>query len=214
MVVSPGRTAAASYGVVIEIADAPPTDEQTYRQLAPELIRFATALVGPSDAADVMANAFTKALASRHWSNVLNRRAYLYRAVHNEAHSHTRRRIRHRLRETSSSAQQTWELPGLRPDVRAAVLRLSVRQRAVIVLTYWIDLDPRRCRRVAGNLRGIGPPTSRTCTGRTSGRSSMPNATATDPLDDELRLHRPCPGRRGARAPRRRRRHHGQAQRR
>lgn len=35
-----------------------------------------------------------------------------------------------------------WELPGFRPDVAAAVARLSVRQRAVVVLTYWADLDP------------------------------------------------------------------------
>jgi hypothetical protein len=31
--------------VVIDVAEAPPTDEQTYRELAPKLIRFATALV-------------------------------------------------------------------------------------------------------------------------------------------------------------------------
>jgi DNA-directed RNA polymerase specialized sigma24 family protein len=37
-----------------------------------------------------------------------------------------------------------WELPTLRPDVRVAVAGLSVRQRAVIVLTYWADLYPRR----------------------------------------------------------------------
>jgi RNA polymerase sigma factor (sigma-70 family) len=35
-----------------------------------------------------------------------------------------------------------WELPTLRSDVRIAVASLSVRQRAVIVLTYWADLDP------------------------------------------------------------------------
>ena len=71
--------------MVIDVAAGPQTDEQTYRELAAELIRFATALVGPSDAADVMASAFAKAIASRTWTGVLNRRAYLYRAVHNEA---------------------------------------------------------------------------------------------------------------------------------
>lgn len=73
---------------------------------------------------------------------MLNRRAYLYRAVHNEARSHAKRSTRRSEREARSAADQEWELPGLRPDVRAAVLRLSVRQRAVIVLTYWADLDP------------------------------------------------------------------------
>jgi RNA polymerase sigma-70 factor (ECF subfamily) len=128
--------------VVIEVAAAPPTDEQTYRDLAPELIRFATALVGPSDAADVMASAFAKALTGRSWPAVLNRRAYLYRAVHNEARSHGKRSARRRDREAGMPTERTWELPGIRPDVRAAVVQLSIRQRAVIVLTYWADLDP------------------------------------------------------------------------
>jgi RNA polymerase sigma-70 factor (ECF subfamily) len=32
--------------------------------------------------------------------------------------------------------------PEVRPEVLAAVSRLSIRQRAVIVLTDWDDLDP------------------------------------------------------------------------
>lgn len=129
--------------MVIEVAHTvAATDEQCYRDLAPELIRFATALVGPGDAADVMASAFAKALASPAWPGVLNRRAYLYRAVHNEVRSHTKRSARRRDRETLATSPATWELPGLQPEVRAAVVRLSVRQRAVVVLTYWADLDP------------------------------------------------------------------------
>jgi RNA polymerase sigma factor (sigma-70 family) len=34
------------------------------------------------------------------------------------------------------------DAPEVRPEVLAAVSRLSVKQRAVIVLTYWEDLDP------------------------------------------------------------------------
>jgi RNA polymerase sigma factor (sigma-70 family) len=34
-------------------------------------------------------------------------------------------------------------MPTLRPEIRRAVAALSARQRAVIVLTYWADLDPR-----------------------------------------------------------------------
>jgi DNA-directed RNA polymerase specialized sigma24 family protein len=97
--------------VVIDVAEAPPTDEQTYRELAPELIRFATALVGQSDAADVMASAFAKALAGRSWPTVLNRRAYLYRAVHNEARSHAKRAGRRREREARAPAERSSELP-------------------------------------------------------------------------------------------------------
>ncbi|CAN5804828.1 hypothetical protein BH24ACT5_BH24ACT5_19210 [soil metagenome] len=69
---------------MIEVAD-PPTDERLYRELGGELMRLATALVGRSDAADVMATAFANAIAARSWPTVENKRAYLYRAVHNEA---------------------------------------------------------------------------------------------------------------------------------
>ena len=132
---------------MIEIAphaatDEPTTDEQLYRDLAPELIRFATALVGPNDAADVMSTAFAKALGTRSWATVVNHRAYLYRAVHNAARSHTRRSVRRTERERRTAPRDEWSLPGLHPEIRTAVLRLSMRQRAVIVLTYWADLDP------------------------------------------------------------------------
>jgi DNA-directed RNA polymerase specialized sigma24 family protein len=65
-------------------------DEAVYERLAPELIRFATGLVGRDDAPDVMATAFVKAMSSPSWHAVRERRAYLYRAVLNEARTWTR----------------------------------------------------------------------------------------------------------------------------
>lgn len=127
--------------MMIELTD-PPTDERLYRELGGELMRLATALVGRSDAADVMSNAFANAIATRSWSAVENKRAYLYRAVHNEARSHLKRRARRSEREPLAARDERWELTGLDPEVRDAVLGLSLRQRAVIVLTYWVDLDP------------------------------------------------------------------------
>jgi|SRR4029450_3408640 hypothetical protein len=55
---------------------------ELYQRLAPELIRFATALVGSVDAADVLSAAVVKALASPSWGRVTNHRAYLHRAVY------------------------------------------------------------------------------------------------------------------------------------
>jgi len=115
-----------------------------YQRLAPELIRFATALVGSADAADVLSSAVVKALASPSWTGVTNHRAYLHRAVYNEARRWLRRAAQRRSLEARASAVDRWELPTLRPDVRLAVAGLSMRQRAVIVLTYWADLDPQR----------------------------------------------------------------------
>jgi DNA-directed RNA polymerase specialized sigma24 family protein len=61
--------------------------ERFYRAHAPELMRFATALVGPQDAADVVGDAMAKTLAARQWSSLDNPRAYVYRALYREAMS-------------------------------------------------------------------------------------------------------------------------------
>jgi RNA polymerase sigma factor (sigma-70 family) len=132
--------------MISEIANDNDAAAALYEQLAPELIRFATALVGRVDASDVLSGAVVKALASPGWPAVANRRAYLYRSVFNEAQTWLRRAGQRPIleaRAVRAAGTERWELPNLRPDVRMAVARLSVRQRAVIVLTYWADLDPR-----------------------------------------------------------------------
>jgi RNA polymerase sigma factor (sigma-70 family) len=126
-------------------------DAALYRRVAPELTGFATALVGRHDAADVVSNAVVRSLATPQWSSVSDRRAYLYRSVFNEAQRWKRRAGLRRDREARAAAADLWELPDFDPEVRSAVERLSVRQRAVVLLTYWADLDP-----VAiGDLLGI-----------------------------------------------------------
>jgi RNA polymerase sigma factor (sigma-70 family) len=117
-------------------------DAEFLEKHADELTRFATAVVGPSDAPDVVSEAFLHCVVSRRWPTVFDRRAYLYRAVLNEAlatrRSLTRRRQRDRhavLAEPVSDDVPSYE-------VLDAVRRLSVRQRAVVVLTYWQDLGP------------------------------------------------------------------------
>src|SRR4029453_11528592 len=109
---------------------------ELYQGLAPELLRFATALVGSVDAAHVLSAAVVKALASPSWGRVTNHRAYLHRAVYNEARRWLRRAAQRRSLEARASAGDRWELPTLRPDVRDAVAALSAGQRAVIGLTY------------------------------------------------------------------------------
>ena len=58
-------------------------DEAIYRKHADELVRFATGLVGPFDAADVVADACMAAFRSWGWNGVSEQRANLYRAVLN-----------------------------------------------------------------------------------------------------------------------------------
>jgi RNA polymerase sigma factor (sigma-70 family) len=118
------------------------SDDVVYEKYADELIRFATALVGPSDAADILSMAVLRVFASRRWPDVHNQRAYLTRAVLNEARMNHRSAMRRRAREHRFAPRDRVEAPELRPEVLARVGRLSVRQRAVVVLTYWDDLDP------------------------------------------------------------------------
>ena len=129
-------------------------DAEVYEKYADELIRFATTLVGPSDAPDVLSVAVMRALASPQWPGVSNRRAYLYRSVLNAARSRGRAEQQRRARETRYGASSAWEPAQVRPEVLDAIGRLSVRQRAVVYLTYWDDLDPAAAAELLGISEG------------------------------------------------------------
>jgi RNA polymerase sigma-70 factor (ECF subfamily) len=121
---------------------SPGLDEQTYRKHADELIRFATFLVGPADAPDVVSAAVLRTFESKAWAAARNRRAYLFRAVLNEVRMAYRGDARRRGRELRADRPESFDAPEPRPDVLEAVASLSPRQRAVIALTYWDDLTP------------------------------------------------------------------------
>jgi RNA polymerase sigma factor (sigma-70 family) len=117
-------------------------DAETYEKYADELIRFATFLVGPTDAPDVLSSTVLRVLSSSPASPVRNWRAYLFRAVLNEARTRHRRLSRHNRLLHSAVQRDATEMSEIHPEVMAAVARLSPRQRAVVFLTYWDDLDP------------------------------------------------------------------------
>ena len=127
------------------------SDAELYQALAPELVRYATMLVGPTDAHDVVANAVVAAMASPRWADITNRRAYLYRATTTKAQDHIRAATGRRRREEAAarllSTSWTGEVP---PEVVEAVASLSPRQRAVIHLTYWDDLTPSAVAEILG----------------------------------------------------------------
>ena len=118
------------------------TDEEVYQEQAFDLLRFAMGLVGRNDAADVVSEAVLSALSSRSWASVADRRAYLYQAVFNRAKNHHRDRQRRWAGELRTVGNEATDLPEYRPEVLAAVRTLSIRQRAVVVLTYWDGLTP------------------------------------------------------------------------
>jgi RNA polymerase sigma factor (sigma-70 family) len=124
-------------------------DAEIYQQHAAELTRFASGLVGPTDAADLVSDAVLNALSSPAWPGVSNHRAYLYRAVLNAARARARRDERRRDREHRMVLSEPHGHAHLllasvddRDDVIRAALNLSPRQRAVIYLAYWEDITP------------------------------------------------------------------------
>jgi len=119
------------------------TDAEIYAAHATELTVFARSLVGPSDAADVVADAVVSALASPGWTAVENHRAYLYRSVWNRAQTFLFRRSKRPSIEGSVATRQLTEditVGSAHPELIDAVEALSAQQRAVVALTYWRDL--------------------------------------------------------------------------
>ena len=117
-------------------------NEELYRLHATELTRYATGLVGPFDAADVVTDACLRAFGSRNWEQVSNRRAYLYKTVFSVANDHHRRTLARRLREVRTAVPESVPATEVDVDVLDAVNRLAVQQRAAVFLTYWEDLTP------------------------------------------------------------------------
>jgi RNA polymerase sigma factor (sigma-70 family) len=115
------------------------TDESVWRAHGTELVVYARVLVGRDDAHDVAVTAFLRTSAVG-WANVRDPRSYLYRAVTNQAKNHRRQRQRQRRRDMAAVPDVAWAVPEPLPEVRAAVQRLSVQQRAIVYLCYWRDL--------------------------------------------------------------------------
>lgn len=113
-----------------------------YLKHVDDLLRFASAVAGPSSADDVVAAVVVRVLVeSDRWRSVDDVRAYLVRSVMNEAIDRQRRRTRRRRREERDASLQPAASydSHVRSEVLDAVGRLTARQRAVVYLTYWLD---------------------------------------------------------------------------
>jgi len=121
------------------------SSEVVYTNHVDELVRFASGLIGPDHAPDVVADAFVRLTRSAAWAEAQDRRALWFRAVVFEAQTWRRSTARRRAREQRAFADRSQaplcEASGI-DRVGAAVDELSAQQRAVIVLAYWQDLDP------------------------------------------------------------------------
>ena len=121
------------------------TLESAYLSHADELIRYATMMIGPDDAAgvvtDAMVSVFTRDSGDVPVSNL---RAYLFRAVHHRvidvSRAETQRRDRESRWQRHRPADSVPDEAAI--DARRLLACLSDQQRVVVFLTYWCDLKP------------------------------------------------------------------------
>lgn len=133
-------------------------DEEFYRKHADSLLRLSYALVGPSDAEDIFSTAVLNVLRSDRWAELDDdaKRGYLYRSVVNQARRWGRRTTKRRHLEAMYALREAVEVPTTRaPDETwEVVASLSLRQRAVVFLTYWDDLDTKTVAELLGISEG------------------------------------------------------------
>ncbi len=128
------------------------TDEEIYLKHRDGLMRYATALVGPDGASDVVSTVVTKLFGSgKTLMDLREPRVYLMRAVLNES---LRYRDKQWRNPPTGFAVQSIES---RPEVMDAVVGLPPKQRAAIYLVYWADLPSHE----AAALMGCRPATVR-----------------------------------------------------
>jgi DNA-directed RNA polymerase specialized sigma24 family protein len=118
------------------------TLEEAYGKWSGDLVMYATALVGSTDAPDLVADTFAVLIrrGDERWAEVRNARAYLFRSVTNSARMLVRSRSRRHERERAWPPVVAHGELLRDPAVIAALAQLSVRQRAAVFLTYWEDL--------------------------------------------------------------------------
>ncbi len=105
-------------------------DEDLWRSHADELLRFATVLVGPADAYDLVADTMLRVAAHANAPAVANKRAYLFRAVANRAVDQRRSQQRRWRRDLAAVGPASTSQPDDFADVRRAVSELTPMQRA------------------------------------------------------------------------------------
>lgn len=113
--------------------------EAEYRAHAADLVRYATVLVGPHDANDVVNDAVAATLARGSLAEARDVRAYWFGAVARTAADWHRSSFRRHARERRAVERPDLLVTPTPADARALLSGLSTQQRAVVYLTYWID---------------------------------------------------------------------------
>jgi len=119
------------FGLVVRGLGMGMTDESIYNKHRDDLIRYAAVLVGWDRAEDVLSTVVLRALARGGLTRLAEPRAYLFKAVLNEARSVLRRRTADPLPELAV------EMDFADFGVLEAVMELPTRQRAAVFLVFW-----------------------------------------------------------------------------
>lgn len=114
--------------------------DAAWRTHGPAAMRFATAVVGPTDAADITTTAFLRVTARPGWTEIEHLERYLLRAVRNEARNLARSRQRRWQRDLAAVTADEATMTPRDLDVLRAVATLSSQQRSVVFLAYWQDM--------------------------------------------------------------------------
>jgi len=128
------------------------SDETIYTKHKDDLIRYAAVLVGSAEAEDVLSTVILRTLEGRTLGDLDDARAYLFRAILNEARDRARRR----------SAAEALPIPPADPvrlpepdhEVAAALRTLPPRQLAAVYLVYWEDRTIRDAAKQLGMSTG------------------------------------------------------------
>lgn len=127
-------------------------DEAIFGQHKHDLIRYATVLVGPSDAEDVLSTVIARVYKSRRTlSDLAEPRPYLMKAVFHESLDRKKRKQALPLVDQAIAPVKS------QPEVLEAVMELPFQQRAVVYLTYWMGMTSDE----AARFMGCQPSTAR-----------------------------------------------------
>lgn len=135
------------------------TDREIYESVSRDLTRFATAIVGRHDAADVVSTVVTKALGRRGGlTGLRDPKTYLMTAVHNEATGLRRQRARRNTIPVADPVVESATADGHEmTSITTVVETLPTRQRVAAYLVFYQEHTPTE----AAEIMGCRPGTVR-----------------------------------------------------
>lgn len=128
------------------------SDETIYTKHKDDLIRYASMLVGPTEAEDVLSTVVLRLLERRSLGDLDDPRPYLFRAITNEARGISRREKKRRDLPAQPSGPNG--IPENDYEVAAALSTLPPRQLAAVYLVYWEDQTIKSAARTLGTTTG------------------------------------------------------------